>query len=84
MDFGILYQTGNFEKAIAFRVDSPERLGFKKIVCGLCASSHTNPEPRKTGGSFGCEECGSAFGRKDLVEISIQKAVEIQKTEDQQ
>lgn len=72
--FGVFYQTGHWDRTIAFRVDDPEVDEGKRIVCGCCVAATETAEGRMTGGSYLCEECDQPFGRSEAHEAAIVKA----------
>lgn len=69
--FGVFYQTGHWEKSVAFRADNPITDGTKIIVCGQCIDPADASDSRNIGGSFLCEVCGLPFGRPDAHEKAI-------------
>lgn len=69
--FGVFYQTGNWEKSVAFRVDNTLIEGTKIIVCGQCIDPADASDSRNIGGSFLCENFGLPFGRPEAHEKAI-------------
>ena len=62
---GRKYQNDIQVKTITFRVDDPDRDGYKRIVCGLCAPEGQHTDTRSSGGEHLCEVCGLEFVRQD-------------------
>jgi hypothetical protein len=63
-----------WERTIAFRVDDPNEVGAKMIVCGACVDACLTNDGRISGGHFLCELCGNALGRSEAFDAAIAKS----------